>query len=834
MLSQLKEDQLIYCPELVAFQRENLWFFVDPEGPNWFSSDERAKVILGWLEEPKSFGALCRLYASYFQLEFTKAHLHIHLFVRECLRLGFFSLSPIQKETYRGRAFHLKVKTLRELWLHTNNSCNLTCTHCLVESSPVADSGLPTKLLLEIINQAVECGVERFYFTGGEPFIRSDIFELIQTITQEKKLELVILTNGLFFQGKQLEHLEKVNRNRLRLQVSVDGAQAESNDHYRGEGTFDKIARGTKAITNLGFSVSLTSVVTKKNMEEMPQITRLVKDWGAESQHLMWLHHRGRIIETDPDSFPDTDNLIRVARETVQQAKILGVSLDNFESLKLRVNGTPYVKYDLGNQFWDSLCIYSDGTVYPSAAFANHYPLAAGKITKETLRQIWHKADVGKKFRAASIVNNSSIIQDPFRYILGGGDIEHSYFFNLSEEGLGDLHGPDPYYQVYKALAQDVMFELADKKRKGFNQNSGFDAPVVFHSMGEGAVNCNTSEDMINVDQERVVDTLHSNCVLAFDIDGSRSKVREFYGKAAVKPQAELCCPLNYDAEEISHIPDDVVERFYGCGSPISMADLIPGETALDLGSGGGIDCFVAAKKVGAQGKVIGVDMTKEMLSVANINKPKVAENLGYDVVDFRQGFLEKIPVETKTIDLITSNCVINLSPEKKAVFSEMWRVLKNHGRIVLSDVLSEEPLPIHMRVNSHLWGECIAGALTEEEFLVYLEQAGFYGLQILNKRYWKEVEGYSFFSMTIRGYKLEKTLPRIFQGQTAIYLGPQKAVIDEEGHFFPRNEPVEICSDTAKKLSKPPYKGRFKVLETGVKNSSVEAACCEPDSPCC
>ena len=87
---------------------------------------------------------------------------------------------------------------------------------------------------------------------------------------------------------------------------------------------------------------------------------------------------------------------------------------------------------------------------------------------------------------------------------------------------------------------------------------------------------------------------------------------------------------------------------------------------------------------------------------------------------------------------------------------------------------------------------------------------------------------------MTIRGYKLEKTLPRIFQGQTAIYLGPQKAVIDEEGHFFPRNEPVEICSDTAKKLSKPPYKGRFKVLETGVKNSSVEAACCEPDSPCC
>ena len=162
----------------------------------------------------------------------------------------------------------------------------------------------------------------------------------------------------------------------------------------------------------------------------------------------------------------------------------------------------------------------------------------------------------------------------------------------------------------------------------------------------------------------------------------------------------------------------------------------------VDLGAGAGIDCFIAAKKVGPKGKIYGIDMTDEMLKVANENRQLVAKNLGYDIVEFRKGFLEDIPVDNGTVDLITSNCVINLSPDKKAVFSEMWRVLKDHGRIVISDIVSQVETPPHLKLNKQLWGECISGALTEDEFMAYLEQAGFTDSRLYRKcsgKRWKD-----------------------------------------------------------------------------------------------
>ncbi len=256
----------------------------------------------------------------------------------------------------------------------------------------------------------------------------------------------------------------------------------------------------------------------------------------------------------------------------------------------------------------------------------------------------------------------------------------------------------------------------------------------------------------------------------------------------------------------------------------------------VDLGAGAGIDCFIAAKEVGPKGKIYGIDMTDEMLKVANENKHLVARNLGYDIVEFRKGFLEDIPVDDNAVDLITSNCVVNLSPDKKRVFGEMWRILKDHGRIVISDIVSEEETPHYLKINKQLWGECISGALTEDEFMAYLEQAGFYGLQTLQKVFWKEVEGYSFYSVTLRGYKFEKKEGCVYVGQKAIYQGPYKAITDEEGHLFPRNEPVEVCTDTAAKLSNPPYTGQFTIVSPDDANTASYS--CSPSEeegvPCC
>ena len=202
----------------------------------------------------------------------------------------------------------------------------------------------------------------------------------------------------------------------------------------------------------------------------------------------------------------------------------------------------------------------------------------------------------------------------------------------------------------------------------------------------------------------------------------------------------------------------------------------------------------------------------------------------------FRQGYLEEIPLGESAVEVVTSNCVINLSPDKSRVFREIWRVLKNYGRLVVADIVSDQPVPPKMRADGQLWGECISGAMTEEAFLAGVEKAGFYGVSVLRKSFWREVEGCKFYSITVRGYKFQKQAGCRFVGQHAIYLGPLKAVVDEEGHLFPRGEAVEVCSDTADKLSHAPYTGSFAVIDGpfGVRESIGDSddTCDEPG--CC
>lgn len=320
-------------------------------------------------------------------------------------------------------------------------------------------------------------------------------------------------------------------------------------------------------------------------------------------------------------------------------------------------------------------------------------------------------------------------------------------------------------------------------------------------------------------------------------VDPSREGVKDFYHQAAQWPRPQLCCPGGYPEEEISHIPKEVLEIAYGCGSPVDLAEIQPGEVVVDLGSGGGIDCFIAAKRVGPNGRVVGIDMTEAMLEKANRAKFRVVENLGYDVVEFKKGHLEEIPLPDQFSDLVTSNCVINLSPEKKQVFVEIWRILKDFGRIVISDTVSEKPLPSEIKADPRLWGECIAGALTEEEYLTHLEKAGFYGLSVMKKNFWREVEGHRFYSMVFRGYKFAKKAGCTYAGQKAIYLGPMQGVMDDEGHLFRRNQAVEVCTDTAAKLEHPPYAGFFVITEGDsvqkIDPVPADGAGCSPGTCC-
>ncbi|MGR3175218.1 MAG: methyltransferase domain-containing protein [Candidatus Scalindua sp.] len=841
---EINEKSVFYAPDYYHIEQDSLHLFLDPEMPNWIITDKRGSQIMDDIKDCKNVKDLMYNYADNFDMDYTKAWLEVHTFLKDLIRSKFLTSEPVKKVNYTGRADFIHADKLNELWIHTNNSCNLTCSHCLVNSSPGEDKGLSTEAIKRVIDEAVILGTLRFYFTGGEPFMRKDIFELIDYVCNHKESELIILTNGTLLKGEIIERLQKCNKELLKIQISLDGSRPEINDPLRGKGSFDLIVEGIKNIVEAGYSPTVTTVVTNSNIEDIQETTKLLALLGVKTQHLLWAHKRGRITDNGNNSIPPIDKVIEVTKRVKVVACESGISVDNYDSYKFRANSNRGTRYDLGNACYDSLCIYSNGDVYPSASFAGYEGLKCGSILDSPLREIWENSNMSKAFRNATLQNKEKCKECHIKFICGGGDIEHSFFY--SENGFKletdkfpadiGIHALDPYCDLHKEITKNVIFELAEVRKKMMDRKTGFSAPTVLRSMGEGALNCRSAISDFEISANpQSVRTLHSNCVLSFDVDKPRSIVREFYGKAAEEPQEELCCPTKNSQEDTSHIPQEVLDRFYGCGSPTTIARVLAGETMVDLGAGAGIDCFIAAKKIGPMGKIYGIDMTDEMLKVANENKHLVAKNLGYDIVEFRKGFLEDIPVEDGTVDLITSNCVINLSPDKKAVFNEMWRILKDHGRIVISDIISEEETPPSLKLNKQLWGECISGALTEDEFMAWLEQAGFYGLQTLSKVFWKEVEGYSFYSVTLRGYKFEKKESCVYIGQKAIYHGPYKAITDEEGHLFPRNEPVEVCTDTAAKLSNLPYAGQFTILNA--EEESAASYSCSPSEEgvsCC
>jgi len=345
------------------------------------------------------------------------------------------------------------------------------------------------------------------------------------------------------------------------------------------------------------------------------------------------------------------------------------------------------------------------------------------------------------------------------------------------------------------------------------------------------------------------------------------TSVRERYSRAAKAPEDRLCCPTSYDAELLAAIPDEVLERDYGCGNP--TAHVGRGETVLDLGSGVGKACFLASQVVGPAGRVIGIDVNEEMLAVARRNAPAVARRVGYDNVVFRRAKIQDLTLDLErldsylgahpvtsaddlsrleaeidrmrheeplvaesAVDVVVSNCVLNLvrPQDKRRLFAEIHRVLRRGGRAVISDIVSDEDVPVHLQRDPELWSGCVSGAFREDLFLQAFEDAGFYGITILERqeRPWRTVEGIEFRSVTVGAYK-GKDGPCLDQKHAVVYRGPFRQVVDDDGHAFRRGSRVAVCGKTYAILTREPYATHFERVPPHVRLPPEEA----PPFPC-
>jgi SAM-dependent methyltransferase len=339
------------------------------------------------------------------------------------------------------------------------------------------------------------------------------------------------------------------------------------------------------------------------------------------------------------------------------------------------------------------------------------------------------------------------------------------------------------------------------------------------------------------------------------DMSNIEATVLDRYAKGAETVEPSLCCPTrSYDPRYLELLPKEIIEKDYGCGDPSPHVN--EGEVVIDLGSGAGKICYILAQKVGPRGRVIGLDFNDAMLDLSRKYQDEMGRKLGYRNVEFRkariqdmaldlqkaEGWLGRTPIRDvvqlgefeaycqrlrrdepliadNTVDVIVSNCVLNLvRPEDKSrLFREMHCVLRPGGRAIISDVVcDEDPTPSIMN-DPDLWSGCIAGAFRENQFLQMFEEAGFYGIEILNRQEkpWQVIDGIEFRSMTVRAFK-GKEGPCLERNQAVVYQGPWKQVRDDDGHVLHRGQRMAVCDKTFRIMTNPagPYVGQIVGIE--------------------
>ncbi len=720
--------------------------YIIPEAPFWFVPSPSAHDILSACRGLISTDQMAIVWHRISQKDILTSALDVR---NLCNSITIPPCTPYEGRNKRS------LRRLNELWVHITDSCNLRCKHCLFGRDLTGRRSLAPEKVLSTVAQAYALGCRVVLFTGGEPFVYPEVMALLGKILKYPDMTIAILTNGILVPSL-LPQLQTLDRARVHLQVSLDGPET-LHDQIRGIGTYRKTIHALTAIKDAGLPCSIAVAVNGNNLGSLDHVVKTAAHLGIGTVHLQWHLQRGLGSSID---IPPMGQLIPSLLHTCEIAEELGISIDNLEAMASQVFSPPGTRYDLGNACWESLAIGPDGAIYPAPAMVDS-PHCIGGHVNEGLEQAWRNSKLFDAIRSISLTDSAQMKNDPWRFIIGGGDIDNSLTISQRPHLHLQIHS-DPYGPVYRALAT----YLIEKQIQGLPVPSH---PAVVLRMGDVSTDCPSGDD---------ANFIHCNCLLSLGAGDMRGLVRQFYSHRAEKSDQKILNPIETQ-EDMDFIPAEARVRMYGCGSPVEDAELKQGETVLDLGSGSGVECFLASRMVGAEGMVLGLDMTQEMLDIARRSSIQVSRDLGYANITFLKGYLEEIPLADCTVDAVISNCVINLSKNKRKVFAEIFRVLRPGGRLVISDVVTEtEPLP-RIRADHQLIGECLGGAMVESYLFSLLRDMGFEGARVLKRFPYREVSGHQFYSLTFYATKSHGA-ERPRQVRSVMYSGPFRGLITE------------------------------------------------------
>lgn len=693
---------------------------------------------------------------------------------------------------YPGRASLLGEPRLRELWLHLTDRCNMACQHCLFSSSPESGAQLRTAKALDRVGEALDMGCRVFALTGGEPFLHPGFIKIVDAVLTSPETHVVVLTNGTLLQ-KRLIELQRWGSERFHVQVSIDGLPPR-HDAVRGKGAYDALAKRLGVLKGNGIPFTVSMCVDAENVADMPLLVEQAAELGASNVHFMWLFVRGRAL---PERFASPELIFKYLRKAAATARRLGIELDNMDAFKTQVFAPPGTIHDGSTTGWEAAALGPDDRLYPSAALIGVADLATD-ITG-SLCDAWSESPVMKRIRQSSAAE----LTDPLRYLVGGGDSDHCYNHG------GQFVGTDPYELLYESIVLDLIASAAGEVEEN--------VPRLRLKMGDILESCGA---------HGAVALVHSNCLLSTAAVDGRTAVKSYYSEAAIDTKEDILNPACYPPDMMEHVPEDLRFRGYGCGSPVLDAAPQPGQTVVDLGCGRGVECFLAARAVGPEGRVIGVDMLDPMLAIAREGAARVSGNLGYENMGFEKGYLEALPLESDFVDLVLSNCVLNLSSDKRLTFAEILRVLKPGGRVVISDVVTETVPGAAILNDDVLRGECIAGAMTHRDLVGILDETGFHSFRMLKRVPYRDVRGHRFHSMT---YEAVKPAPcGVVQ---VIYRGPMASLRTPSGHDLFAGIPCAIPEDEARRLGE-----QVAILDRDGRAVNMEwvstCACALPEAP--